>query len=595
MENKKFVLLDIDYITKNNKAVIRLFGKIIGEENEGTIIALDKSFKPYIYVIPYDANECINELSELELFEVEKIRKNDVGESKEFLKITLEHPQDVPKLRKKIWDLPSVEVVREHDIPFYRRYLIDKGLFPMNTVEVQGKVLNSNRSSQENETCIFEIENGPKHMESILTELNVLSFDIEACNPKGMPQEREDPINMISFSSNQGFQKVFSTKNSSFDFVETVTDERELLKKFVETIKSENPDLILGYNSDGFDFPYIKERAAILGVPLELGVDGTPLKFMRRGYRNAAVIKGIIHIDLYPYMRRYLQLDRHTLERVYKELFGDDKVDIPGDEIYTCWNDDGEKLEKLFEYSLEDAVAVTKIGEKMLPLSMELTRIVGQPLFDVVRMATGQQVEWYLIRKTFEKGDIFPNKPSSSKMSKRKGNHVVGGYVMDPVTGLHDNIVSFDFQSLYPSLIISKNISPDSLMDDGSEENCYISPEEGHKFRKEPAGFVPSVIGKVLYDRKRIKLKMKKSTDPSELQILNVQQEALKRLANTMYGLYNHSSFRWYSIKCSEAITAWGRYYIKKTMEQSEKQGFKPIYADTDGFYATYIGILEDD
>jgi DNA polymerase I len=590
MENKKFVLLDIDYITKNNAAVIRLFGKITGEDHEGSIIALDKNFKPYIYVIPHDVDECINELSELELRKVDKIRKNDVGESKDFLKITLKHPQDVPKLREKIWDLPSVEVVREHDIPFYRRYLIDKGLFPMNTVEVQGKILNSSQSSPGNETCIFEIENEPKHLESSLPELNVLSFDIEACNPKGMPLEREDPIIMISFSSNQGFKKVFSTKNSSFDFVETVPDERELLKKFVETIKSENPDLILGYNSDGFDFPYIKERAAILSVPLELGVDGTPLKFMKRGYRNAAVVKGRIHIDLYPYMRRYMQLDRHTLERVYKELFGEDKVDIPGDEIYSCWNDNGEKLEKLFEYSLEDAVAVTKIGEKMLPLSMELTRIVGQPLFDVIRMATGQQVEWYLIRKTFEYGDVFPNKPSASKMSQRKGNRVVGGYVMDPVTGLHDNIVSFDFQSLYPSIIISKNISPDSLMDNGNEEDCYISPEEGHKFRKEPVGFVPSVIGKVLQDRRQIKDLIKQSHDERQRQVLNVQQEALKRLANTMYGLYNHSSFRWYSINCSEAITAWGRYYIKKTMKESEKQGFKPIYADTDGFYATYTG-----
>ena len=83
----------------------------------------------------------------------------------------------------------------------------------------------------------------------------------------------------------------------------------------------------------------------------------------------------------------------------------------------------------LFEYSLEDAVAVTKIGEKMIPLSIELTRIVGQPLFDVARMATGQQVEWYLIRKAFEYGDIVPNKPSSSKFSERKGRSIVGGYV----------------------------------------------------------------------------------------------------------------------------------------------------------------------
>ena len=595
METKKFVLLDIDYITENNEAVIRLFGRISGEDDDEFIIALDKSFKPYIYALPYDVNECIDELSDLELKKVEKISKKDIGELKDFLKITLKHPQDVPKLREKIWDLETVKEVREHDIPFYRRYLIDKSLFPMNMIEVQGKCLNSKRDSLQNKTCLFEIENDPKPLESDLPKLNVLSFDIEACNPNGMPLEREDPIIMISFSSNQGFRKVFSTKNSSFDFVEVVPDEKELLKKFVKTIKSENPDLILGYNSDAFDFPYIRDRAAKLGVPLEIGVDGSSLKFMRRGFTNAAVIKGRANIDLYPNMRRYLQLDRYTLERVYEELFGENKIDIPGDEIYSCWEEGGEKLEKLFEYSLEDAVAVTKIGEKMLPLSMELTRIVGQPLFDVARMATGQQVEWYLIRKAFEYGEIVPNKPSSSQFSQRKGKSIIGGYVKDPVMGLHDNIVSFDFKSLYPSIIISKNISPDSLMDNCDEKDCYISPELGYKFRKKPLGFVPSVIGKVLQERLRIRSFMDQSTDERERQILNVQQEALKRLANSIYGVYGFNLFRWYSLECADAITAWGRDFIKKTMEKAEEHDFKPIYADTDGFYATYTGSLGED
>jgi DNA polymerase I len=192
METKKFVLLDIDYITENNEAVIRLFGKLCGEDDDELIIALDRSFKPYIYVLPYDVNKCINELSELELRKVEKIRKKDIGELKDFLKITLKHPQDVPKLREKIRDLESVKEVREHDIPFYRRYLIDKHLFPMNMIEVEGKCLKSTRASLQDKTCNFEIENQPKPLESDLPKLNVLSFDIEACNPKGMPLEHED-------------------------------------------------------------------------------------------------------------------------------------------------------------------------------------------------------------------------------------------------------------------------------------------------------------------------------------------------------------------------------------------------------------------
>ncbi len=212
METRKFVLLDIDYITKNRIPMIRLFGKLMGENGGGSkIIALDKSFKPYIYIHPNNADDCINELDILEL-EGEKLRSNDNGKLKDFLKVTLKHPQDIYKLKDKILNLKSVEEIREYDIPFYRRYLIDKGLFPMNIVEVEGKVLNFNRFSS-NEKCIFEIHNEPQNLGSGLEELNMLSFNIEACNPDGMPKVKEDSIIMISFSSNRGFQKVYHNQN----------------------------------------------------------------------------------------------------------------------------------------------------------------------------------------------------------------------------------------------------------------------------------------------------------------------------------------------------------------------------------------------
>jgi DNA polymerase, archaea type len=575
METKKFILLDIDYVTRYGRPIIRLFGKIPDEDK--SIIALDNNFKPYIYILPLDVEECIAELTEFELPKIEKQHKRDNGELKDFLKVTLKHPREMLKLKKEIQKLKSVKTVREYDILFSSRYLIDKGLFPISEVEVQGKVLNRSRL---NETCIIEIQNEPKHVKSNLPKLNILSFKIETCNPQGMPKVREDPIIMISFSDNQGFQKVFSTKKSSSDFVETVPNEKELLKKFVETIKSENPDIIIGYNSDKFDYLYIKDRADRLGVTLNLGVDGSKLKF-RTLPKKAAVIKGRNHVDLYRVVRRHLQLDEHTLQSVYLELFGDEKIDIPMDQKYTYWNDDGGKREKLFRYSLEDAKAISQIGEKMLPLSIEIARLVGQPLFDVTRRGSGYQVEYYLIRKAYEYGDVVPNK------SGRFLRNVVGGYVEEPVPGLQENIVYFDFRSLYPSIIIAKNISPETLTDDDNEE-CHIAPEFGYKFKKEPVGFIPSVTAQILNKRIRIKAMMKKSTDPIERQILDIRQQALKIFISTVYGLFNHSTYRWYCIEASEAITAWGRDFLKKTMEDAEKHGFKVAYADTDGFYATY-------
>jgi len=596
MESKRFVLLDIDYITENDKAVIRLFGKLKGDEEGKSIIVLDKSFKPYIYVVPNDEEQCIEDLNEFDVEMVGWARKGYMGENKDFLKVTLYHPQDVPKLRDKIRSIDSVKDIMEHDIPFYRRYLIDKAIFPMAEVLVNGECLDNNSVNFmcESDVCVFEMKGDPKPIDSEFPELKTLSFDIEVRNPKGMPQAEEDPIIMISLSSNQGLQTVLSTKKSSLEFVETLKTEAHMLERFVEIVKSENPDLLIGYNSDNFDMPYIRDRATKLNVKMRIGTDGSGLKFMRRGYTNSALIKGRIHVDLYLLSRRYLQLDRYTLERVYKELFDEQKVDVPGDEIFEYWDDGGEKLETLFKYSLDDAVSVTKIGEKLLPLSMELTRLVGQPFFDIARMATGQMVEWYLIRKAYEIGDMVPNKPSSSQYSERRGKKAEGGYVKDPVKGLHENIVSFDFRSLYPSIIISKNVSPDTLVLQCEDEDCYIAPELGHKFLKKPIGFVPSIIGNILKERVKLKNQMKDAVNPREKQVLDVQQQALKRLANSMYGVYGYSRFRWYRIECAEAVTAWGRDFIKKTMLKAEEYGFKAIYADTDGFYATFLPENED-
>ena len=230
----------------------------------------------------------------------------------------------------------------------------------------------------------------------------MMSFDLEVYNPHGMPNSENDEIIMIGIDSNVGIRKVISTKGEEFlgdeemSFIQSVRDEKEMIEEFVKTVKESNVDIIIGYNSDNFDFPYLKDRAKILGVDLDLGMDGSTVKFLRRGYANAASFKGLLHIDLYLVMRRYMSLDRYTLERVYLELFGEEKIDVPGERIYQFWDNGGEELKNLFKYSLDDVVATLKIADQILPLNLELTRFAGQPFFDVSRMSTGQQAEYSL-------------------------------------------------------------------------------------------------------------------------------------------------------------------------------------------------------
>lgn len=656
MEKRKMIILDIDYITHEERPVVRLLGKEKGDETKD-IIALDSTFVPYLYVVPSkDIYSTLDELNEfktngdLNFEKIEIVDKKDFQIHKKFIKISFKHPQEVPKYRDTIWGLDSVKELREHDIPFYRRYLVDNDLIPMTEVEVSGELIDSFPTiTSKNESLeIMKLIEAPKTIATDFQDFRMMSFDLEVRNPHGMPNSQENEIIMIGIDSNFGIRKVISTKGQEFadeegnlgelDFIDIVNSEKEMIQTFVNIVKENNVDIIIGYNSDNFDFPYLKDRAKLLNVDLDMGMDGSGLKFLRRGFANAATLKGVLHVDLYLVMRRYMSLDRYTLERVYLELFGEEKIDVPGEKIYQFWDNGGEELRNLFKYSLDDVVATLKIAEQTLPLNLELTRIVGQPFFDVTRMATGQQAEWYLVRQAYELNEVIPNKPSMSKANLRERGSNSGGYVKEPEIGLHENLVQFDFRSLYPSLIISKNISPDVLVKDepsledglldenylgeeslndgdlvigvsnslggdlaiakdddsagekltNEDDEYYICPEHFHKFKKEPQGFIPSVMGNILSERVKIKNQMKASEDPVIKKSLDVQQQALKRLANTMYGIYGFSRFRWYSFECAQAITAWGRQHIKQAMAEAEAYGFYAIYADTDGFYAKY-------
>ena len=635
MVKRNIVLLDIDYITHDEKPVMRLFGKVKGEKSND-LIALDDSFVPYLYILPVtDIDKCMKDLEELEkedeleFTKLEKVLKKDFQVPTEFIKISFNHPQDVPKYRDKIWDLDSVKQLREHDIPFYRRYLIDNGLVPMAELELEGELIDSFETidSDDDSLEILKLNESPKTANTDFQQF-MMSFDLEVRNPHGMPNPNEDEIIMIGIDSNVGVRKVISTKGDEFEqdpemyFIEKVDSEKEMIESFIKTVKENNIDIIIGYNSDVFDFPYLKDRAKIWGIDLDLGVDGSSIKFIRRGYNNAATFKGLLHVDLYLVMRRYMSLDRYTLERVYFEFFGEEKIDVPGDRIYEFWDNGGKELKNLFKYSLDDVVSTLKIAQETLPLNLELTRIVGQPFVDVTRMATGQQAEWYLVRKAYEVDEVVPNKPNMTMKNIKERGSNSGGYVKEPEIGLHENLVQFDFKSLYPTLIISKNISPDVLVNDNSsynakfedfedyetcydeidsikedemssaiddDEEYYISPEHFFKFKKEPQGFIPSALEDILNERFAVKNRMKATDDPILRKGLDVQQQALKRLANTMYGVYGFLRFRWYSFECAQSITAWGRQHIKKAMKEAEDYGFKAIYADTDGFYAKYV------
>nr|UZC53420.1 KOFU-S [synthetic construct] len=550
-------ILDTDYITEDGKPVIRIFKKENGEFK----IEYDRTFEPYFYALLKD-DSAIEEVKKITaerhgtvvtVKRVEKVQKKFLGRPVEVWKLYFTHPQDVPAIRDKIREHPAVIDIYEYDIPFAKRYLIDKGLVPMEGDE----------------------------------ELKMLAFDIETLYKEG-EEFAEGPILMISYADEEG-ARVITWKNVDLPYVDVVSTEREMIKRFLRVVKEKDPDVLITYNGDNFDFAYLKKRCEKLGINFALGRDGSEPKIQRMGDRFAVEVKGRIHFDLYPVIRRTINLPTYTLEAVYEAVFGQPKEKVYAEEITTAW-ETGENLERVARYSMEDAKVTYELGKEFLPMEAQLSRLVGQPLWDVSRSSTGNLVEWFLLRKAYERNEVAPNKPSEEEYQRRLRESYTGGFVKEPEKGLWENIVYLDFRALYPSIIITHNVSPDTLNLEGCK-NYDIAPQVGHKFCKDIPGFIPSLLGHLLEERQKIKTKMKETQDPIEKILLDYRQKAIKLLANSFYGYYGYAKARWYCKECAESVTAWGRKYIELVWKElEEKFGFKVLYIDTDGLYATIPG-----
>src|SRR3989344_4899393 len=152
-----------------------------------------------------------------------------------------------------------------------------------------------------------------------------------------------------------------------------------------------------------------------------------------------------------------------------------------------------------FKYNLQDSLLTEKLFHKLWQDMMEFTRITQEPLFEVVRDGYAQLVENYILHNLARFNEIAPNKPSHHEIEDRRSrSKYTGAFVLQPEAALYENLAVFDFTSLYPSIIVSFNLSLSTLTEVIS--NANETPEielEGKSrkfyFSKEP-GFIPLLL-----------------------------------------------------------------------------------------------------
>jgi DNA polymerase I len=577
------ILLDVDH-TKGEKSAIQLFVKTADRK----LILEDHRLSPYFYIVvngePEKAAEMLRNADfggfKPKAVEIVKKRLSPEADSMSVLKLCFESTKQLSEAREKVKEFEFFKEKREYDIPFVKRYLFDFGLRPMSWYRF--KVDEKNRILD-----ITKVEEKP-------FKPKVLAFDLETISTDRFSDPKKDAIISIAVATPE-YANVLTYKDVKATGVVKAKDEAEMFKLFVEFVKKESPEVIATYNGDNFDFPYLKERAKVLKCELDLGLDGSAPISKRKGLDNAVRVNGIQHVDAYQIARmlarvNMVNLVKYDLESVVEVLFGEKKEKLHAEEIAKIWNTNN-GIERLVVYNREDAEATLRITLEYLPLLVELSRLVHQTLFEGSRAASSQLVEYLLIKRCFDAGILIPNRPSEEEVQRRAMMSYEGGYVKEPKRGLHENIAVVDFSSLHPTIMISHNVSPDTL--DCGHESCKknVAPS-GHYFCTKRKGLIPSTLEELFNKRIELKKRLKTLKKGShEYNLVNARQLSLKILLNSFYGSMGFPRFRWYSRECAAAVTAWSREYVKMVMEKAEQKGFEPIYGDTD---SAFIRIPED-
>lgn len=606
----RFQIIDADYV-QNNKPVIRIFGRT--EEGE-SVCCFYEGFEPYFFIKGNEEKAIKALKNRAEVAKIEEEKKFPaIGYHKEpvdVLKITARKPEDVPVLRDHLMkEIPKIEIF-EADILFRYRFLIDHGLCGLDWVEVDEK-----RIGTQTVNCkAFQITKIKKIDKEENADLKYMAFDIE-CLPKDITKpidSTRDPIIMISMAFSKKFKShdtivlvskiVRTDRKNIFCF----SSEEEMLKRFMELMNEYDPDILTGYNAQNFDIPYILERFRQNKIRATIGRCCTKEARCRKvGLLEQCTIPGRVVFDPYQALKNDpgIRLRQYDLNTVSKEMLGEEKMDIKYKEMPKYWNGTPDMVNKFILYAEKDSDLALKLVVKKNIISkfFALARLSGLLLQDTFG---GQsiRVETKLMHEFRKKGILMPSKPTKEEAGRRNDEReklgLKGATVLEPKKGLHTEgcTLVLDFKSLYPSIIRTYNISPETLIIGKTNEKHTTSPT-GARFvdASVQEGTIPRVLKDLLDMRSKVKKEMK-SAKGDRKAALDATQLGIKIMANSFYGYTGFAMARLYVLDIASSITGIGRDNLQTTKKMiEEKFGYNVIYADTDSvFLETKITNLDE-
>jgi len=488
--------------------------------------------------------------------------------------------------------------------------------------------------------------------------LKIFYLDIETYSPDEFPEPNlaKAPVNMITIydSLTQTFHSFGLHPYDSHDNVvyHYCKDEVVLLGSFLEFFEKDYPDIVATWNGELFDIPYLVNR-----ISRVLSEDDSKrlspyrnligkeifTKFGRKAEKF--YIEGIANLDYMNVYKKFcpIQRESYSLGSIGALELGETKVEYEESNLSSLAD---KNWKQFVEYNIQDVNLLVKLEEKLSYLSiLRSLSHVGLTNLETA-MSTISIVAGAVAIQAKKNNKIIPTFPHKED----DGVTIEGGFVSEPQRGFHEAVISFDANSLYPNLIRTCNMSPETKVgtidgqnDDGTytlthasgkkyrltEEklNIFIEKENlsrtkiGTLFYQKEEGLVPQIVAENYKKRVDIKRELKKikrellslSKDSPEYKqkknresVLNNKQYALKILMNSIYGAFANNFFFLSDRDIARSITLTGQTVIKHANEIIEnffveagidretlKTNPPTIYNDTDSVYISIQPLIE--
>ena len=462
-----------------------------------------------------------------------------------------------------------------------------------------------------------------------IDQILIVTIDIEVQCENGFPNVRiaEEEMLSITIKNHQNKKIVvwgigeFSTNRDDVTYIQCES-ETHLFKEFLVFWEKHQPDVITGWNTEFFDIPYICNRIKKLFGEDEIkrlspwdDVREREIYKMGRSHQTY-IISGVAALDYFDLYRKftYTAQESYRLDHIAKVELGESKEGNPFDTFREWYTKD---FQSFIEYNIQDVEIVDRLEDKMKLIELCLTMAYDGKVNYIDVLGSVRYWDVLIYNHLRKQKIVIPQKTSNEKVEQYEG-----AYVKDPQVGMHNWVMSFDLNSLYPHLIMQYNISPETLIPncekvdglvdkilEGKATNTtnHCMTPNGAFFRKDKRGFLPELMENMYNDRvkyKKLMLQAQQEYEDTKDRALlkdisryNNIQMAKKISLNSAYGAIGNSWFRYFDLLVATAITTSGQLsirwiekalnvYLNKILDTTEVDYV--IASDTDSVYITF-------